>query len=194
MDTTSNSQPNLTQQLASAEQGDAHALSEAIAAAYDTLRAIAAAYMRKERQDHTMQATALVHEAYLKLKKDGLIGPESKSAFIKAAARAMRNFLVDYARRHRADKRGGGKKPEPLPAAPGLPIEFDVDLIALNDALDQLERRNGTKGLRYVQIVQLRVFAGHTNKEVADILHISESSVEKDWRTIRAFLKIELGN
>jgi RNA polymerase sigma factor (TIGR02999 family) len=158
---------------------------------YSELRRIAAAYLRRERSDHTMQPTALVHEAYLRIVDQKTIDCHSRAQFFGIAANLMRQILVNHAKGHNAVKRGRGNNRVTLDdvglaatqQAPG------VDLVALNEALDRLTELNA----RQSRIVEMRFFAGLTENEIADLLNISPITVKRDWRTARAFLYQQLG-
>ena len=148
-------------------------------AVYAELRRLAAAKMAGERDGHTLDATALVHEAYLKLGADSF---GTKSAFFRAAAEAMRRILVDHARAKRADKRGGDLTRVPLPDVPaGSP---DVDLIALDDALAELETHDATAA----ELVKLRYFSGFTHTAAAEALGLSRRQADGRWALARAWL------
>jgi RNA polymerase sigma factor (TIGR02999 family) len=152
---------------------------------YDELRLLARSYLRRETPGHTLQATSLVHEAYLRLVDQGTVTARTRSHFFSLAAQVMRRILVDHARRARAEKRGGE----------WARLEFDegvfasntrsVDLIALDDALRDLAQLNP----EHSQIVELRFFGGMTNEEVAEVLDISERTVKRGWRTARVWLR-----
>ncbi|MBU0753884.1 MAG: sigma-70 family RNA polymerase sigma factor [Planctomycetes bacterium] len=153
---------------------------------YDELRALARQYMRHERPGHTLQTTALVHEAYLKLGGESDSTWESKSHFLRVAARAMRNVLIDHARRKRSAKRGGDRVREPLDRAVDLfEASAELDLVALDSALEGL----GAIEKQMVDIVELRFFGGFTLEETAKILGISKTTVKQDWTLARAWLK-----
>jgi RNA polymerase sigma factor (TIGR02999 family) len=153
---------------------------------YGELRRLAGAYMRGERAGHTLQSTALVHEAYLRLAKhrDAWNG---KTHFFALAAIEMRRVLVEHARARNADKRGGGLRAITLDeaiAAPGQPIDY----LAVDEALSKLERRNP----RHAAVAQYRLFAGLTEAEMAAILDVSERTVREDWRFVKAWLRREI--
>lgn len=148
-------------------------------ALYDELRRLAAAKLAGERPDHTLDATALVHEAYLKLGGESFA---SRSGFFRAAAVSMRRILVDHARAKRADKRGGGAARVPLADVPTTARE--VDLIALDDALTELERHDPTAA----ELVNLRYFSGCTHTEAADLLGLTRRQADGLWAVTRAWL------
>ena len=178
----------MTLMLQAASRGDEKAAEELLPAVYDELRRLAESWMAREPPGRTLQATALVHEAYLRLLGGEDPGWESRRHFFFAVSRAMRQILVEQARRKASLKRGGGRR---RVAADDrvLAIEEPVeDMLALDDALDRLEREDPSK----IQIVHLRFFAGLTAQETARIMGVSLSTVEREWRYIRARLYKEL--
>ena len=179
---------DLTRILQEAQDGRSGAAEELTAALYDELRAMARQELSSERAGHTLQPTALVHEAYLRLVGGAGASFESRAHFFAAAAAAIRRVLVDHARRRARIKRGGGDVPVSLddvdPAAP-LPPE---ELLDHDAALAQLARIDPCKA----RIVELRFFAGLSVEELAKLLGASESSVRRDWRLARAWLRAEL--
>jgi len=163
--------------------GDAEALQALVPLVYSELHAIAHSYLRRERADHTLQATALVHEAYLRLCGQKPFQAEDRSHFVGIAARLMRQILVDYARSHRAAKRGNDCTIE-LDAAAVIPQSRDADFLALDDALGDLERIDEQQS----RIVELRFFGGLTTEEAAEVLGISRSTAKRDWNVAKAWL------
>lgn len=157
---------------------------------YDELRQMAAGYLRQERLDHTLQPTALVHEAYLKLVDQNIADWKDRRHFFAVAARAMRQVLIDYARRHRAAKRGGNRLKFTLDQAPAPLAPATVDLVALDDAMAELERLDARKS----RVVELRFFGGLTNEEAAGELGVSPKTTEADWYMARAWLRRALGD
>jgi RNA polymerase sigma factor (TIGR02999 family) len=157
-------------------------------ALYAELHAIAAAHMRAERPDHTLQPTALVHEAWLRMKNAAPISSWGNTRFRALAGRTLRRVLVDHARGRAAEKRGGGALPvslrETLLATDGA----DVSLLDLDDALGKLARRNA----RQAQMIELRFFGGLSVEETATKLAVSEDTIKRDWRMARAWLNREL--
>ncbi len=145
-------------------------------------------YLARERRDHTLQPTAVVHEAFLRLIEQRRVAWESRSHFFAVAAQAMRRILIDYARARAADKRGGGRTLIPLDAALGAEAPRAVDLIALDDALGRLEKLDRTKA----SVVEMRFFSGLTIDETAEALGTSPSTVKRDWSMARAWLYREL--
>jgi RNA polymerase sigma factor (TIGR02999 family) len=156
---------------------------------YDELRRIAHLHLRRERTGHTLGTTALVHEAYLKLVDITRVEWRDRVHFLSMAARAMRRILVDYARQHRAERRGGGVTPLGLDEAPDLSVETQADeLIALDDALARL----GELSPRLVQVVEHRFFAGMTEEETAAALAVDVRTVRRDWVKARGWLRQSL--
>lgn len=176
--------PDLTRLLLNWKQGDAQALESLFPLVYGELRRIAASFLRRERADHTLQSTALVHEAYLKL-----LGQdpewEGRAHFFGLAAQAMRRILVDHARSRRAEKRGGPAIRVELQDNVAAPdTSQDYDLIALDEALDALAALDE----RQCRVVEMRYFAGLTIEETAEALGLSPPTVKRDWVTARLFL------
>lgn len=155
---------------------------------YDELRYLAYNYLRGERANHTLQPTALVHEAYLRLAKLDGMRWQNREHFISTAVTMMRHVLVDYARGHRRNKRGGGAYKVSLAEADRLTNSAAVDLESLNDALQRLAQLHPQKS----RIVELRFFGGLTIEETARVLAVSNTTVERDWRFARAWLLKEL--
>jgi RNA polymerase sigma factor (TIGR02999 family) len=181
--------PGMTLLLARARTGDERAQGELIALIYDELRRVASGLMRRERPDHTLSPTAVVHEAVIRLQGGSVIAKASDRGFLFAsAARAMREVLIDHARRRATDRRGGGRRRVPLDAVVDYFHEQGVDLVAVHEALDRLAERDG----RQAQVVTLRYFGGLTVPEVAEALGVSVGTVERDWRIARAWLSNQL--
>jgi len=165
--------------------GNEHAREELVPVVYDQLRRIAHAYMRRERVDHTLQPTALVHEAYLRLVDQREMDWRNRAHFVSLAAVMMRRILVNHARDRAAAKRGGDARRVSVSlAADALPGGGGVDLIALHDALDRLSALDARKG----QIVELKFFGGLTIDEIAAALDCSPATLERDWNFSRAWL------
>ena len=175
-------------QLLSNLGGNPVAAEELLPLVYDELRALAGSLFRQQSTGHTLQPTALVHEAYLRLVGQQRVEWKSRAHFMAVAAKAMRQILVNHAIAKKADKRGGDWGRVTLSEAAEPSREPDVDLEALNDALRRLE----TLDDRQVRIVEMRYFAGLTMEEIAHVLGLSLSAVEKDWRMARNWLKREL--
>lgn len=184
---------DVTRLLDAAGAGDAVASEALLPLVYDELRRLAAAQLAREPAGHTLQPTALVHEAYLKLVGGGDLKWESRKQFFYAAATAMRRILVDRARRYKAEKHGGGRKREGLEAeqiadpTSGMK-EGPIDLLKLNEALSQLEKRD----TRQAEVVMLRYFAGLTVEQTAGALGVSEATVKNDWSYAKAWLRREM--
>jgi RNA polymerase sigma factor (TIGR02999 family) len=170
------------------KRGDAKALDALLPLVYKELRCVARSQLRKERPDHTLQSAALVHEAYLRLA--GLNPPhwESRAHFFAIAAQLMRQILVDYARRHRAAKRGGNICKVSIENAGIMSRRKDVDLLALDDALKSLTRLDA----RQSRVVELRFFAGLSLEEISEALEIAPATVQRDWTAARAWLHREI--
>jgi RNA polymerase sigma factor (TIGR02999 family) len=179
---------DVTRLLAEISSGNQRAESELIPLVYDELRRLAAHYMRQERPDHTLQATALVHEAYLRLVKQRQVGWQSKAHFFAIAGRLMRRILVDHARAHSRRKRGGTQYRVPLDEAPLFTEERSDELIDVDKALTRLAEEQP----RQSQIVELRFFAGLSVDEIAMFLKISPKTVKRDWSVARAWLYREI--
>jgi RNA polymerase sigma factor (TIGR02999 family) len=173
--------------LADLSNGDQSALDQLMPLVYDELRHLADSYLRRERADHTLQPTALVHEAYLRL-VDQSLHLQNRAHFFGVAAQIMRCILVDHARAHRSAKRGGAAQKLSLDAVAGLTEEREVDLIALDDALRSLAAFDPQQS----RIVELRYFGGLTIEEVAQVLGISPATVKREWHLARAWLHREI--
>lgn len=185
---------DVTQILSDMHGGDRESLEKLLPMIYDELHALAQAQLRQERPGHTLQATALVNEAYLKLIELKHIKWEGRAHFFGAAARIIRRILVDHARGRDRLKRGGDRKRIPLDASAiqdaGPAGSGSVDLIALHEALEKLEALDP----RQSKIVELRFFGGLSMKEVADVLGVSLRTVEGDWTMARAWLMEQLAD
>jgi RNA polymerase sigma factor (TIGR02999 family) len=182
---------DVTRLLDAAAAGDPQAAAELLPLVYDELRKLAAVRLAEERPGQTLQATALVHEAYLRLVgRDAHAHWNGRGHFFAAAAEAMRRILVDAARHKRSQKAGGKLRRVELadadPAVPGV----DIDLIALDEALAKLERKDPRKA----QLVKLRFFAGLTVGQAALALGISPSTADEDWAYARSWLRLEIGD
>ena len=180
----------LTVILGRARAGDERARGELIALIYDELRRVASSLMRRERADHTLSPTAVVHEAVIRLLGEAVFEKAADRGFLlAAAARAMREVLIDHARRRAADRRGGGMRRVPLDAVVDYFEGQGLDVIAVHEALDRLAALDG----RQAQVMTLRYFGGMTVAEVAAALGVSVATVEHDWRLARAWLAGQLG-
>jgi RNA polymerase sigma factor (TIGR02999 family) len=180
----------ITQLLAAASDGDQAALDALLPVVYNELRRLADHYLRQERPDHTLQATALVHEAYLRLVDQTNISWQNRAHFFSVAAQVMRHILVDHARAHKAEKRGGGEQKLSLDEAISFFAERDVNLVALDEALNELTKLDAQQG----RIVELRFFGGLTIEESAEVLKITPGTVRYDWRMAKAWLHRALSN
>ena len=173
-------------------EGDAQAAAELMPLVYDELRRIAGEWMQRERRDHTLQPTALVNEAWVRVMGSGEALPfDGRSHFLRLSARAMRNVLVDHARRRGAEKRGSGKQPVVLDEAFAPSRSQDpVDIVALDDLLNRLATLNA----RHARVVELRFFGGLSVQETAHALEVSPATVKNDWRAARAWLLSQLSD
>jgi RNA polymerase sigma-70 factor, ECF subfamily len=180
----------LTMILGRARAGDERARGELIARIYDELRRVAARLMRRERPDHTLPPTAVVHEAVIRLLGEGVFDRAADRSYLfAAAARAMREVLIDHAGRRAAGRRGGGRRRVPLDAVVDHFEGQGLDVFAVHQALDKLAALDG----RHVQVMTLRYFGGMTVAEVAAALGVSVATAEQDWRLARAWLAGQLG-
>jgi RNA polymerase sigma-70 factor, ECF subfamily len=180
---------DLTRILGRARAGDERARTELIALVYDQLRQVAAGLMRRERQDHTLPPTAVVHEAVIRLLGDAVLDRAVDRNFLFAsAARAMREVLIDHARRRNAGRRGGKWKRVPLDSVADYFEGQGLDIVAVHEALDRLATWNERQG----QVMTLRYFGGMSVPEVAQALEVSVVTVERDWRLARAWLRGQL--
>jgi RNA polymerase sigma-70 factor (ECF subfamily) len=178
----------VTRLLACWSQGDQSALSELTPLVYRELRRLAASYLRRERHSHTLQPTALVHEAYLRMVDQTAVNCASRAHFLALAANLMRQILVNHADRHRAAKRGGGRNVSLEDV--GIFIQQPlVDTLALNEALEKLAELDP----RQSRIVEVRFFGGLTEAEVAQVLEVSAITIKREWRVARAVLHNQLG-
>ncbi len=169
--------------------GDRDALDALLPLVYTELHRQASSYLRRERRNHTLQTTALIHEAYLKLINQREVNWQNRAHFFGIAAQAMRRILVDYARERHREKRGGIGENLPLEeAALIVSEERSVDLVALDEALTRLAEFDE----RQARIVELRYFSGLSIEETAEVLHISPSTVKSDWNVAKAWLRHEI--
>jgi RNA polymerase sigma factor (TIGR02999 family) len=178
----------ITQMLFEWSNGRQEVLEELMPLVYDELRRLAAHHLRRERPDHTLQPTALVHEAYLRLVDQTQVRWQSRAHFFGIAARLMRQILVNHALAHRAAKRGGTALRLTLEEAAGLSKEPDVDLVALDEALTRLAALGPEQG----RIVELRFFGGLSIEEAAEVLRVSPATVKRGWTLAKAWLHCEL--
>jgi RNA polymerase sigma factor (TIGR02999 family) len=182
---------DVTRILSAIEQGDPHAAEKLLPLVYDELRQLAAQKMGQERPGQTLQATALVHEAYLRL-VDVDAGKaqqwNSRGHFFAAAVEAMRRILVEQARRKRTLKEGGGRERVELAGVDPVIAGPTLDLLALNEALDKL----AAKDPRKAELIKLRFFAGLTNEQAAEALGVATSTVDADWAYAKSWLRVEM--
>ena len=168
--------------------GDKAATEDLMAAVYEELRQMAHGYLRRERGAHTLQPTALVHEAYLRLIDETQISWQGRAHFFGVAARVMRRVLVDHARTQAAAKRRAQSEALPLEAAQGIFAPGGVDFVALDGALQSFSQ----VAPRPSEVVELKFFGGMTAREIGEVLQVSERTVVKDWEFARAWLRREL--
>ena len=179
----------ITQLLMRWGDGDQSALDQLMPLVYDELRRLAGSYLRRERHEHTVQPTALVHEAYLRLVDQRQASWQNRAQFFGLAAKLMRNILVDHARERRAAKRGGDDYKLSLAHAEGFSRQPDASLLALDDALNDLAEIKP----QHSRIVELKFVGGLTIEETAEVLGLSHATVEREWSFARAWLRRELG-
>jgi len=184
------SQTGVTELLVNWSEGDQEALNKLIPLVNDERHKLASRYLRRERPDHTLQTTALVHEAYLKLVDQRDANWRNRVQFFAVAAQLMRRILVDYARRHHASKRGGDFYKLSLDEALVSTEENDAELLALDEALDRLAAIDSQQS----RVVELRVFAGLTLEETAEALNISPRTVRREWSMAKAWLHRQIRN
>jgi RNA polymerase sigma factor (TIGR02999 family) len=175
---------DVTQLLERWSNGDRAALEQLMPLVYDELRRVAQRYMLRERPDHTLQSTALVHEAYLRMVDQTNVRWQSRAHFFGVAAQSIRHLLVDHARGHNAAKRGAGAVKLSLDEAIGVPERNEVDLLALDQSLEGLSAIDPQQA----QIVELRFFGGLSIEETAEALRISSATVKRDWVMAKAWL------
>jgi RNA polymerase sigma-70 factor, ECF subfamily len=179
---------DVTALLSELTRGNQEAGEKLVPMVYEELKRLARGYMRRERPDHTLQATALVHEAYLKLVKQPAVNWQSRTHFFGIAAQLMRQILIDHARGQVRDKRGGVKEVLPLDEALVFSPERSEELVKLDEALERLSKLDA----RQSRIVELRFFGGLSVEETAEILGISPKTVKRDWSVAKAWLHAEL--
>jgi len=182
-------QAEVTMLLEKIRAGNGDAKSQLVELVYAELHRLAAGLMRRERAGHTLQPTALVHEACLRLLTPEVLGAaRNRAHFLAAAARAMRHVLVDHARGRAAGKRGGGQETLALDQVLDHFAEKNLDLLAVHEALNELANLNERQG----QVIELRFFGGYTVPEVAEQLQVSVTTVERDFRKACAYLRRRL--
>jgi RNA polymerase sigma factor (TIGR02999 family) len=180
---------NITQLLKQWSDGDERALDRLTALVYEELRQQAARYLRKERAGHSLQATALINEAFLRLIDVKDVQWQNRAHFFAIAANLMRRILVDHARRRDAEKRGGSQMRLTLDEALAVAKEPEVDLLAIDEALDRLAAIDEQQA----RVVELRFFSGLSVEETAAALGVSPKTVKRDWSVARAWLRREIG-
>ena len=168
--------------------GDQKALDELMPLVYGELRRLASAHFRRERPGHTLQSTAVVHEAFMRLVNQRDVRWQNRAHFYGIAAQMIRRILLDYARSHQAGKRGAGVVKLQLDEALGVPDRKDLDLVALDDALQRLAELDE----RQSRIVELRYFSGLSIEETAEVMQISPATVKREWNSARAWLFREM--
>ncbi|MCA9539885.1 MAG: sigma-70 family RNA polymerase sigma factor [Myxococcales bacterium] len=178
----------VTQLLRAATAGDARASNDLMGIVYDDLRRLANHLMQNERSNHTLQPTALVHEAYMRLIRYDQMQWQDRAHFFAMAARQMRRLLVDHARRHRADRRGSGAPRLSLDEGLGLTVDNETDVLMLDDALEKLEALHP----RQAQMVVMRFFGGMSVADIAEVFGVTTRTIQTDWAMARAWLKREL--
>lgn len=179
-----NSRTSVTELLIGWTKGDRTALDEMLPLVYSELKRLAAYYLSRERPDHTLQTTALVHEAYLRLIDQQHVDWKNRAQFLGVAAKMMRRILLNHARERAAIKRGAGAQRVSLSLAPGTFDQPDVDLIALDDALTELSKIDSRKA----RLVELKFFGGMTGEEIAEVLQVSTATIDREWTLARAWL------
>lgn len=179
---------DITRLLFEWKNGNEQALEALVPLVYQELRILARSYLRRERRGHTLEATALVHELFIRFANEGLTDWQDRAHFFGIAARAMRQILVAHARGRHAQKRGGGADRVELSDIPENRLIADVDVLALDSALSALARHDPTQA----RIVELRVFGGYTIDETAELLEVSPATISREWRLARIWLFREL--
>jgi RNA polymerase sigma factor (TIGR02999 family) len=180
---------HVTETLTTLAGGDSSAASRLMPLVYDELRRLAASYFKGQPGNHTLQPTALVHEAFMRLVDQTSAQWNDRVHFFAVAATAMRQILVSHARKRNAGKRGGGRRAVRLDNTPGPVIELDDDLIALDESLTHLAELDERKA----RVVEAKFFGGLNHEEIALVMGISRSTVEADWRFARAWLADAMG-
>ena len=185
-----NSPPEITQLLIGWGEGDERALEKLMPIVYTELRRMAGNFMRRQSPDHTLQATALVNEAYMRLIDSSRVNWQNRTHFFAICAQLMRRILVDFARKKNSLKRGGDRIQITLTERVEKPVEKEEDLVALDEALTRLAEFSP----RQAQIVELRYFAGLTDEQIAEAIDVSSRTVRRDWAVARAWLYRELSS
>ena len=181
-------QHQITELLAEWRDGNQSALDELYPLVYNELHRLARRYMSRERKGHTLQTTALINEAYVRLVDQKNVQWANRSHFFAISAQIMRRILIDHARRHAYAKRGGGAQQVSLEEAATVAPDQGLELIRLDEALKSLAEMDARRS----QVVELRYFGGLSNEEIARVLHVSENTVTRDWNMARAWLYQQL--
>lgn len=182
------SQQGVTRLLVNWSNGDREALEKLTPLVYAELRRLANRYLRRERPDHTLQSTALVHEAYIRLIDDKTVQWQNRAHFFAVSAQLIRHILIDHARSRQAQKRGSAAIKLSLDEAIATPGQNDLDLVALDDALNTLAKIDPEQS----RIVELRFFAGLSIEETAEVVGVSPATVKREWTTAKAWLAREI--
>jgi RNA polymerase sigma-70 factor (ECF subfamily) len=182
------SNENVTKLLQASNNGNREALDQLLPIVYDELRRVARHQLSKERANHTLQATALVNEAYMKLIDQHSVDWQNRAHFFSIAAETMRRILVNHAVERNAQKRGGGQTLLSLDDEIDFIHQRDLDMLSLDDALKRLEEFDKTQA----KIVELKFFGGMTNEEIASVMNVSDSTIKREWRMARAWLQTQM--
>jgi RNA polymerase sigma factor (TIGR02999 family) len=182
------SSEGITQLLERWSNGEEKARDELMTLVYAELRRLAVTYLKRERGGHTLQPTALVNELFLKFSEQHSMSWQNRAQFFGVAAQLMRRILIDHARKHQASKRGGDRYCVSLRNIADFGSQPDADLVALHNALNKLEEMDQDQA----RIVELKFFGGLTIKEIAEVMHTSHATVEREWKLAKAYLKREL--
>jgi len=185
---STSSSKNVSELLVAWSDGDQAALDRLTPLVYNELHRLARRYMRREHQGHTLQTSALVNEAYLRLVHQRDVRWQNRSHFFGIAAQLMRRILVDHARSHGRAKRGGDAHKLSLDATVIVSKERDVDLVTIDEALSKLAKLDPQKS----RIVELKFFGGLSTEEIAECLHVSSRTIEREWRKAKVWLKVAL--
>ncbi len=182
------SNENVTQLLHASQLGNREALDDLLPIVYEELRRLARHQLSKERHNHTLQATALVNEAYLKLIDQHSVDWQNRAHFFSIASETMRRILVNHAIERNAQKRGGGATLLSLDDEIDFIHQRDLDMLALDDALNRLAEFDKTQA----KIVEFKFFGGMTNEEIANVMEVSDSTIKREWRMAKAWLQTQM--
>ena len=182
------SSSNVTQMLHDWSHGDQEVLDKLVPVVYEELRRQAARYLKRERPGHTLQTTALIHEAYIRLIDQKNVHWQNRAHFYAISAKLMRRILVDHARSRQAAKRGGSDIKLPLEEAMSAPEGREVDIVALDEALERLAAIDPQQS----RVVELKFFSGMSVEETAEVLGVSTRTVKRDWNVAKAWLRREI--